>query len=248
MTWHAKATGGYTRTSQEGQDNAAELCQVLYSMGWADVAIAALLGNGAGESGLNPWRWEEVAGQPLVPSTNNAWQSRGYGIFQFTPATKYINNQSRTEYGSLGYGPNFSNSPGNINDGAAQTAWFSDNVSGDFKHELYGYYYDDFINIGVDITPWYYTTYENFIQGKDNNGNDLTLNQLVGVFELCYERPADWAAASSYYNRCADAQWWLDHLPEPGPEPPGPGPDPPEPPPFPYWILFRFRGRGQIWL
>lgn len=232
MTWYAKTTGGYSKTSTEGQANAAELTQALYALGWCPEAIAAMLGNGAGESGLNPWRWEGDAVQPT-----NGNLSIGYGIFQFTPASKYINNTTATQYRKYGYAPNFSNRAGQPSDGAAQTRWFGDHVGNDFKYELYGYYADDFAGIGVDISTFYYTTYDNFINGTDNNGNPLTLAQLVGVFELCYERPADWAAASSYWSRVSEAQWWYEHLPEPEP----PGPDPED---FPYWILFKFRGRG----
>lgn len=250
MTWHAKNYGGYAASSTEGQDNVSELCAVLYSMGWCDLAVAALLGNGAGESGLNPWRWEG----DYLPSFSefqnwSAEEARhhGYGIFQFTPASKYINATSANRYGYLGYGPNFSNMTGNPDDGAAQCMYFAEHVAGDFLHALYGYYYDDFMGIGVDITPWYYTNYESFINGTDNNGNPLSLNEMVGVFELCYERPGDSYAASSYAYRCNQAAWWLDHLPDdpgPGPDPPGPGPGPMG---FPWWILFKFRGRGQIW-
>lgn len=243
MAWHAKPTGGYVKTSTEAQDNAGELAQVLYELGWCAEAIAALLGNGAGESGLNPWRWEIVDGQPAVPSTSSAWQSRGYGIFQFTLSSKYINNTTASQYADYGYGPNFSNSRGKATDGAAQAAYFGDNVSSDWPKQRYGYYYDNFMGIGVDITPWYYTTYENFINGVDNNGNPLTIAELVGVFELTYERPRDTYAASSYYYRVSEAEWWYEHLPEPGPGP-GPGPGPEPEPEFPWWILFKFRGRG----
>lgn len=244
MAWHAKPIGGYVKTSTEAQDNAGELAQVLYEMGWCAEAIAALLGNGAGESGLNPWRWQEMQdGRPLVPSTNSVWQDRGYGIFQFTPSNKYINNTTASQYADYGYGPNFSNSRGKATDGAAQAAYFGDNVSSDWPKKLYGYYADNFSAIGVDISKWYYTDYENFIQGVDNNGNTLTIAELVGVFELTYERPRDDYAASSYYYRVSEAEWWYEHLPEPGPGP-GPGPGPEPEPEFPWWILFKFRGRG----
>lgn len=225
--WHAKASGGYARTTQEAQDNAVEIANVLYNMNWCKEAICALLGNGAGESGLNPWRWEEVTGYPLVPATTDNWGFRGYGIFQFTPATKYINSTVAAQYANKGYSPNFSNSPGNAKDGAAQCAYFADNVENDWLKQLYGYYYPDFMNIGVDITPWYYTTYPNFIDGIDNNGNPLTLNELVGVFELTYERPGASYAASSYNTRCLNAAYWMNVLPD-------------GPTNFPYWLLFKF--------
>ena len=230
-TWHAKSTGGYIRTSAEAIDNATLLATALYNIGWVKKSICALLGNGAGESGLNPWRWES----DIVPTVAqfNAWtpaelDHHGYGIFQFTKPTKYINNTVAAQYAQYGYGPNFSDSPGLVSDGNAQTVFFSNNVAGDWSHGLYNYYYDDFINIGVDISPWYYTNYNNFILGVDNSNNSLSLNELVGVFELCYERPGDTYAASSYNARCNNAAYWMGVIPD------GPTTQ------IPVWLLFKF--------
>ena len=213
--WYAKPYDGYARTSLEAQTNANNLVAVMRNNGWSNKSIAAMLGNGAGESGLNPWRWEGNY-IPTVSEFEN-WtveqaQSHGYGIFQFTPANKYINSTNAQTYSSLGYAPNFSDSSGNASDGNAQTLFFASTVSSDWLQQLYAYYYDDFIAIGVDITPWYYTTFANFIQGKDNNNNDLTLAELTGVFELCYERPNDAYAASSYATRVNNAEYWYSRI------------------------------------
>ena len=59
---------------------------------------------------------------------------------------------------------------------------------------------------GVDIDDFYWMTFAEFKAGND------TIENLTGAFELCYEKPADWAAASSYQNRVDDAQYWLTWL------------------------------------
>lgn len=221
MAWHAQATGGYARTSTEAIENATLLAQACYNIGWCKASVCAMLGNGAGESGLNPWRWQS----DYVPTRSEmqAWTynqslQHGYGLFQFTPANKYINSTNASALSSYGYAPNFQDHAGNASDGNAQTVFFCGEVPNDWRPtDLYGYYYDDFINIGVDISGWYYTNYNPFILGQDNNGNTLTLYELVGVFELNYERPGDTYAASSYSYRCDNADYWWSTLPDPHP-------------------------------
>ena len=218
--WYAKTYGGYARDSTEAHSNANEIALALYGNNWCKESVCALLGNGAGESGLNPWRWESND-IPTVAQfeawTDQEARLHGYGIFQFTPAKKYINSTNQSIYANAGYAPNFADSAGNANDGRAQTLFFMNSVSSDWLHELYNYYYDDFIGIGVDITPWYYTTFDNFKNGVDNNGNPLTLDELVGVFELSYERPGDTYAASSYSARCDSASYWYSQINPPSP-------------------------------
>ena len=94
--WHAKRTGGYSRTTTEAKDN-AEMCYgVLNSLGWCLEAVAAILGNQEGESVYNPWRWQgdnvlnygdyrigEIP-PPLVQ------YGCAYGLFQQDPAAKYL--------------------------------------------------------------------------------------------------------------------------------------------------------------
>ena len=50
--------------------------------GWTINAVAGFLGNVQAESSINPGRWE---------SDNVGNTSKGYGLVQWTPATKYIN-------------------------------------------------------------------------------------------------------------------------------------------------------------
>ena len=215
MAWHAKSTGGYDRTSQEALDNAYMLATALVSEGWTLQAIAALLGNGAGESGLNPWRWES----DYVPTYNEflGWsgqvaQQHGYGIFGFTPASSYINSANEQAFANYGYAPNFSDRAGSPSDGEAQSRYFITTVAANWTHNLFNYYVDDFSAIGINISAFYYLTYDQFKTGKDSNNNDIPLADLTGAFELCYEKPADWAAASSYNYRVSNANYWYQVL------------------------------------
>lgn len=81
MAWNAKPSGPYTVGSAEWVDNLT-MIRALCS-GWADAAIAGMVGNMQHESGLNPWRWQN--------DTVNPQYENGYGLPQFTPASGYIN-------------------------------------------------------------------------------------------------------------------------------------------------------------
>lgn len=61
--------------------NAQYIYNYLYPRGWTVNAISAILGNMQTESTINPAIWEG-----LVVDEN-----RGFGLVQWTPATKYLN-------------------------------------------------------------------------------------------------------------------------------------------------------------
>ena len=200
--WSAKVYGGYDRTSNEAQGNAQEMANALQAVGWSVNAVCAMLGNGAGESGLNPWRWEsdDVPTYAQYQSwTADEASSHGYGLFGFTPASKYIEGGKSF----AGYAPNFSDRPGRSSDGNAQTLYFRGTVESSWSQGLYDYYKDDFAAIGVDIDDFYFMSFDDFIKGNN------TIENLVGAFELLYEKPADWAAAGSYNTRVDNAKYWL---------------------------------------
>lgn len=215
MSWHAKARGSYALDTIEAKENVAMISSDLTSDGWSLKSIAALLGNGAGESGLNPWRWES----DYVPTYNEflGWNysqalSHGYGIFGFTPAYTYINSNNEQSFSSYGYGPNFSDRAGLATDGEAQVRYFMSTVSQNWLHNLYNYYADNFAQIGVDISTFYYMTFQQFKTATDGNGNSISIADLTGAFELCYEKPNDAAAASSYRYRVSQAEAWYEYL------------------------------------
>lgn len=199
--WSAKVTGGYDRASAEAKGNAQEMANTLQAAGWSVKAVCAMLGNGAGESGLNPWRWESD-NVPTIAQyqgwTSAEAMSHGYGLFGFTPASKYIEGGATLS----GYAPNFADRAGSATDGAAQAQYFAASAGNSWTHGLHDYYADDFAGIGVNIDDFYYMSFQSFVSGNDR------IENLVGAFELCYEKPADWAAASSYNYRVEQAKYW----------------------------------------
>ena len=68
-------------TQTEMNANARYIYLCLTAQGWTTNAIAALLGNMTAESSLNPGRWQsDIVGASYI----------GYGLVQWTPATKYF--------------------------------------------------------------------------------------------------------------------------------------------------------------
>jgi hypothetical protein len=81
MGWIAPADGNtYLNTSQK-LNNAQLVANHFIATGWTPNAISALCGNMSGESTLNPNLYEQGYNHSL---------SRGYGLVQWTPATKLM--------------------------------------------------------------------------------------------------------------------------------------------------------------
>lgn len=125
MGWHNQNTYGFLRTSQEAQDNADMVYNILYSLGWKKAAICAMLGNVEAESNYNPWRWQS---EVILSSTDSRIgvlcggnTAHAYGLCQSDPAANYI--YRTVSQNAYGYGPNFSDSPGSQNDGSAQMVY-----------------------------------------------------------------------------------------------------------------------------
>lgn len=68
-------------TEAQMQVNAKYISNYFYFKGWTLNAIAGLLGNLQAESSMNPGRWQ---------SEDVGNNSGGYGLVQWTPATKYF--------------------------------------------------------------------------------------------------------------------------------------------------------------
>lgn len=77
MPW---ISGNRYLSMDEMTTNAQEIMNQLTSRGWTKNAVAGMLGNMQSESTINPGVWEN-----LSPNVNN-----GYGLVQWTPATKLI--------------------------------------------------------------------------------------------------------------------------------------------------------------
>ena len=126
MSWHCKPTGGYGYGTQEARDNAEQIYFLLTQKGWGLGAISGVLGNLQFESEMNPWRWQsDIAlnsGDPAIDySTTN-----GYGLFQFTPAGKYVHSSIARGY--AGFNPKYANTLGGDFDGYAQVCFVNDHA------------------------------------------------------------------------------------------------------------------------
>ena len=83
----------------EMENNSECAFDYLYSLGFSVNSIYAILGNAQQESGINPAIWENLTVD----------YNRGYGLFQFTPATYYTDWATQHGY--------------SIEDGYAQLDW-----------------------------------------------------------------------------------------------------------------------------
>lgn len=202
MAWHTKAQGAYGRTSTEAGDNAREVYNLLYSLGWVLESVCALLGNVEHESGYNPWRWQGdvvlPVGDPRIGTIGGGNTAHAYGLCQQDPAAKYI---YRSYAQSLPYfGPNYSNQTGNTRDGEPQLRyihWICSDPSGgewdsDTSHSSYNMPFAD------------------FIANTQHKGADY----LTRTFFYGYER-GTWSG-----ERITAANYWYNELGGYTPEPP----------------------------
>ena len=221
MTWHAKPSGGYSYTSAEGTDNIFEMASCFPA--WTDEAKAAAIANSVHEGGLNPWRWQG----------DTFGLSRGYGLFQFTPGSGYINS------GFPGISPNLSTT--SITTGATPQ-------DGMTQCEVVG---TDYLGKWVSScwrSYWNPQTYNNLyayrqdVLNRWGSGSSITLAQFGGcqdldaatfIFLACFEGPQ----VPNYDVRKNTAAKIYEILT--GVTPPTP-PVPPTPPPgsgIPAWLL-----------
>lgn len=204
MAWHCKAKGGYAETTAEAHENADKIRWLLNNMGWTDNAVCGALGSMAHESGLNPWRWQ---GDSVKTYAGAKTTSLGYGLVQATPAKKYVIEQE-SALKDLGFGPNFSDRPGNTLDGQAQCYWI-DRVQGQWTPNN--------TNVGgMTYAEYKVSTLE---------AGELAVKWLYG-----FERPQ--YPEQTRQARIDSARYFWEYFGGQTPEP-DPPPDPPEPPPGP---------------
>jgi len=173
--WHNKDYGAYSKTDPEAQENVMKMVEVLASLGFTVNAMAGLIGNIEVESGLNPWRWEG----------DSVSLSGGYGLLQYTPATKYIGNA--TAQGFSEYAPNYPVGSGGQDDGTAQLKFMdSTNASEYFATSSY---------------PLSYAAF------KDST---MPPEYLASAWLYNYERPLNPSASESI--RKANASYWYDFI------------------------------------
>ena len=220
--WHAQQISGwstYAKESQEAQDNGMEFLSILMSLGFTKEACAGIWGNVGHEGGYNPWMWEGN-----VPLAVNDWRlsdpdemrRHGYGLFQYTPAKKYLWDSTCQSF--TGFSPNYSNQAGTPNDGSAQV------------------YAMDYLARNGD---YFINPYHPFnLTYNDYKASTQSPEYLAEVWMWNYERPNAQAGQSSLPDRKADARYWYDLWG--GVVPPVP-PTPTGSSKFKWWLYLRRR-------
>ena len=180
-SFDAKPSGGYAISSAEGTNNIKRIYDYLHAEGYADGCIVGILGNVYGESALNPWLWEN----------NTVSYSHGYGLFQFTPASEYINASWVPDWA-----PNLS---------------VSQQSAGSDPDDAYGQLYCLVNDTFGKWVPYCWRNYwsqsdyphlydlRTYILNNYGNGSTITMSQFMDIndyeaacfaFLACYEGPA----------------------------------------------------------
>jgi len=196
-------------------ENATELWPLFKAMGWTEYAIAGMFGNLQTESTFNPGIWEGL---------NAGNTSGGYGLVQWTPATKYFNwcrDNGWTDYS-------------NYEHQLARIQWELEN-----REQYYP-------------TSKYPLTFAEFIKYTPDTSIGMTDEQcvkyLADAWLKNYERPSN----QNQPKRGSQAWYWYQVLaqgePEPPPEPPTPPPDPPPEPEPENEYLYLWEWNGNFYL
>lgn len=190
MAWGAKPSGSYTSSDQEYQDNILEINGFLNDAGYTLESQAGVIANIYAESGLNPWRW-----QGDVYNT-----SGGYGLFQYTPGSGYLNLSVEN---IPGFGPsqdvNAVDPNARPEDGWAQLVVMNEDKLGKWygacwrTGQIYQQYWD------ANLYPQIYADVQTILSTY-GNGNSITLAQYKAIdnidyavlaFMGCFEGPLD---------------------------------------------------------
>lgn len=158
-------------TEEQMQLNAKTIYGALTRVGWTDESIAAILGNMEAESTINPGRWQ---------NENVGNTSGGYGLVQWTPATKYINW---------------------INEMVSQGALTNSDPS-ELENQIVRINEERNSNIQWIPTSKYNYSFEDFSYSNDNPG------ELAKAFMLCYERPADQSLSKQSQRANLGKKWY----------------------------------------
>ena len=185
MSWHAKPSQGYAISSAEGTDNINEYYNYFISTTNKNNIVGQLC-NVFAESGLNPWRWQG--------DTVNL--SAGYGLYQFTEASAYINLT-----GIPGHSPNMSTTEvqgGNVSDAEAQMYVFINDTLSKWGTRCWRRYWNEGDTWeGAPLYPDLYTK-RTSILNTYGDGNSLSMAQFFNInntedacfaFLACYEGP-----------------------------------------------------------
>ncbi len=231
MAWHAKPSGSYSMNSIEGRDNIFEMAACWPA--WTDEAKSAAIGNSVHEGGLNPWRWQG--------DSQSSVQSGGYGLFQYTPGSGYINSGFPRIAANLSV--TSVTSGASPSDGGIQCEVMATNYLGKWVSNCWRSYWD----------PQTYNdlyAYRQQVLNRWGSGSSITLAQFgqcqdvdaaTFIFLACFEGPR----IPNYDPRKASAAAIYQILT--GTTPPSP-PVPPTPGPgagVPAWLLKKIADKNR---
>lgn len=220
MTWHAKPKGSYSITSVEGLDNIYEMASCFPAA--TDEAKSAIIGNSVHEGGLNPWRWQN--------DSQLSVQAGGYGLFQFTPGSGYIQSGWPTKAPNLSV--EFQTPNALPEDGQAQCEVVGTNYLGKWVSTCWRPYW----NYDGTTTPKYpeLWAYRQQVLNRWGSGSSVSMAQFsqcqdidaaTFIFLACFEGPK----VPNFDPRKKTAAKIYEILTGQTPPTP-PTPDPPTPP------------------
>lgn len=212
MSWYAKPRGAYYYNGTEGKSNILEIGSYLSTNNYTVEAQSGVIGNVMAESGLNPWRWQ----------SDSVSLTGGYGLFQYTPASGYINLS-----GIPNHSPNMSTnqqtSGATPEDAEGQLYVFVNNTLGKWVSTCWRSYWD---------TTSYATLYQQRqrILTEYGDGSRISMTQFARinnvwdatfVFLACFEGPLV-PNMSARFGNAQQAYEILTGSPIPPTPPPGP--------------------------
>lgn len=221
MTWYAKPKGSYGINSTEGTANIYEMASCWTA--WTDEAKAAAIGNSIHEGGLNPWRWQNDS-EASIPNG-------GYGLFQFTPGTGYVNGVARNK---ANMSTTHQTPEARPEDGAIQCEVVATNELGKWVSSCWRSYW----NYDGTSTPKYpeLYAYRQDVLNRWGTGSSISLAQFgqcqdldaaTFIFLACFEGPR----VPNYDPRKRSAASVYQILTGQTPPTPPVPPTPPEPTP-----------------
>lgn len=185
--------GNFYLNSEEMNNNAEILWTAMQSMRWSDWAIAAILGNMQTESTLNPGIWQNL---------DEGWLKGGYGLVQWSPATKLFSWVDENGYAHDDY-----------NGQLARIEWERANGEQYYSTSAYPLSFDEFLHY----------------EPKDGKTDEEACKYLAAAWVKNYERPKNQNQPQRGVQAWRWFQIFHNNVPDPEPEPPPEPPDPPEP-------------------
>lgn len=222
MSWSAKPSGGYNLYGTAGLGNVVTFRNAFST--WSVESVAGMLGNVQAESGFNPWRWQG----------DRVGTSRGYGLFQFTPASDYLSLSDAT--------PNMSvtsiTSGATPEDAERQIQAFRTNELGKWVDSCWRSYW----NTSTYASLY---AYRSEVLNTWGHGNGISIAEFseitdvyaaTFVFLACFEGPAVPNIEDRNRNAREIYKVLTGSYPEPPYVPPDPEPPSPTPTPLDSWF------------